>query len=329
MYRKSLASILLALALFSCGNNNNNEKTATSEQKSITLPSFSADSAYKYVEDQLNFGARVPGSTAHKQCLEYYINKFEDFGATTEIQEGYGIMYDGKRENLYNVIAKINPNASQRILICAHWDCRPWADEETDEELQKTPVMGANDGASGVAVIMELCRIMSKNSPNVGVDFVLFDLEDSGTPTFFKGKVAHNDTWCLGSQYWAKTLKNSNTKPIYGILLDMVGAPGAQFYKEGISMHFAPHIVEKVWSNAYDLGFSQYFKQHEGGMVTDDHLYVNTIANIPCINIIQYNPLSEHGFGEYWHTINDDISNIDKNTLAVVGNTLIKTIYEE
>ncbi len=328
-----LGTILFAATLgcylcaISCnGETSTHERTNAEQETRISVPVFSPDSAYRYVEEQLAFGARTPGSEAHKKCLKYFKEEFERFGAEVEIQEGYGTMYDGSRAALYNVIARVNPKAEQRVMICAHWDCRPWADNDPDEANHRTAVMGANDGASGCGVILEMCRAMSSQLPKIGVDFVLFDLEDSGTPNFYDGP-QRDDTWCLGSQYWARSLKGESY--IYGILLDMVGAPGAKFFKEGISMHFAPQLVEKVWEKAAELGYSEYFVQQDGGIVTDDHQYVNTIAGIPCINIIQFNPYNPNGFGDYWHTIGDDMRNIDRNTLMTVGRTVMETIYSE
>lgn len=328
-YRQLILIFATAILFTACGNTTSASKqVAKNADETVQIPTFSPDSAYRFVEEQLAFGARVPGSKAHTECLTYFQQKFEQFGAEVKVQEGYGTRYDGKRVDLYNVIARINPDAMRRVIVCAHWDCRPWADEEENSRHHNTPVMGANDGASGVGVIMELCRTMSTQLPEVGVDFILFDYEDSGTPTFHDG-VHQENTWCLGSQYWARTLKNTSSKPMYGILLDMVGAPGAQFYQEQISLYYAPNIVDKIWNKAATLGYSQYFVPQMGGIVTDDHQYMNEIAGIPTANIIQYNPMSENGFGDYWHTLNDDMSNIDRNTLMVVGNTVLNIIYHE
>ena len=186
--------------------------------------------------------------------------------------------------------------------------------------------MGANDGASGVGVLLEVARQLHLNEPIIGVDIVLFDLEDWGTPEFYTAP-QREDTWCLGSQYWSQQAVKSGYKAEFGILLDMVGAPNAQFYKEQISTYYASFAVEKVWNAAQSLGFGSYFINQSGGAVTDDHLYVNRVANIPCIDIIQYNPYSTTGFGDYWHTVDDTMKNIDKNTLYVVGQTLLQVIY--
>ncbi len=298
---------------------------ATEEQK---RPSFSADSAYSYVEAQVAFGPRVPGSEEHAQCRDFLAEHFRHHGAEVTVQEGEARLYDGREMKLYNIIASYNKEAVRRVMLCAHWDSRPYADSDPDEANHKRPIDGANDGASGVGVLMELGRAFSTQQPGVGVDIILFDLEDWGIPEFYEGNYKE-DTWCLGSQYWGRNTHVTPYRPMYGVLLDMVGAPGAQFCKEGVSMHFAPDIVDKVWRTAADLGFGQTFRDQRGGMVTDDHLYVNTLAKIPCIDIIQYNPMSENGFGDYWHTLGDNMNNIDRNTLHAVGETLLELIYNE
>lgn len=292
----------------------------------IFVPTFSGDSAYQFVQKQVDFGPRVPNTKAHTACADYFVKVLQNFGAQVEIQSGEAVLYDGRKMPFKNVIATYNQKATKRILLCAHWDTRPYADRDKNSANHQTPILGANDGASGVGVLLEVARQLHVNQPTVGVDIVLFDLEDWGTPEFYSGP-QREDTWCLGSQYWAEQAKKNSYKADFGILLDMVGAPGAQFYKEQISTYYASFAVEKVWSSAQSLGFGNYFLNNSGGAITDDHLYVNKIANIPCINIIQYNPYGTTGFGDYWHTLDDTMKHIDKNTLYVVGQTLLQVIY--
>ena len=300
-----------------------------SEEKSsdaISVHLFNGDSAYHFVQRQVDFGPRVPNTDAHAACADYFVETLQKFGAQVEIQHGEAVLYDGRTMPFKNVMATYNAEASKRILLCAHWDTRPYADHDKNPENYQTPILGANDGASGVGVLLEIARQLHLNQPTIGVDMVLFDLEDWGTPEFFSGTPSE-DTWCLGSQYWAKQAAKNGYKADFGILLDMVGAPGAQFYKEQISTHYASFAVENVWNKAQSLGFGNYFVNNSGGAITDDHLYVNKLANIPCINIIQYNPYGNTGFGDYWHTLDDTMKNIDKNTLYVVGQTLLEVIY--
>lgn len=299
------------------------------EQQSIaaaSTPVFNGDSAFQFVQCQVDFGPRVPGTAQHTACAAFLDTTFRRFGAQVTIQNGEATLYDGRIMRLKNIIASYNPQASKRLLLCAHWDTRPYADQDTNPANHRKPILGANDGASGVGVLIEVARQLHLNEPTIGVDIVLFDLEDWGTPEFYTAP-QREDTWCLGSQYWSQQAVKSGYKADFGILLDMVGAPNAQFYKEQISTYYASFAVEKVWNAAQSLGFGSYFINQSGGAVTDDHLYVNRVANIPCIDIIQYNPYSTTGFGDYWHTVDDTMKNIDKNTLYVVGQTLLQVIY--
>ena len=188
--------------------------------------------------------------------------------------------------------------------------------------------MGANDGASGVGVLLELARQFQIQQPNIGVDIIFFDAEDYGATEEFRGENTE-DSWCLGAQYWAKNPHLPGYRAEYGILLDMVGGTQATFYCEQISEYYAMNVVNKVWSQAKSLGFGQYFIDQKGGTVTDDHLYVNKIAGIPSIDIIQFDPNSDSGFAHYWHTVDDTMKNIDKNTLNAVGTTLMHVVYNE
>jgi Zn-dependent M28 family amino/carboxypeptidase len=187
--------------------------------------------------------------------------------------------------------------------------------------------MAANDGASGVAVMLELARLLQHNdSARVAVDFICFDAEDWGVPQW--SNEVDGDSWALGAQYWASNYKGKDYQ--YGILLDMVGGQGAKFYHEGFSMQYARTIVEKVWQAASAAGYGSIFVNKDGGGVTDDHLPVNEKANIPCIDIINHYPdCQQSSFGPTWHTINDDMQHIDKNTLQAVGQTLVQLIYSE
>lgn len=302
-------------------------KVQNKEEKVVIVPGFNADSAYQYVQKQVDFGPRVPNSTAHKLCASYLSASLKNFGATIVEQKADLQAYNGIILKSTNIIGSYNIESKTRILLCAHWDSRPISDHDSNPQNFNKPVLGANDGASGVGVLLEMARVFGKNTPNVGIDIVFFDAEDYGAPENFVGN--SENSWCLGSQYWSANPHVAGYTAKYGILLDMVGAPNATFYKEQISMSYAPDVVNNVWATARNLGFSQYFINENGGGITDDHLYVNKIAGIPCIDIIHFNPNSEHGFGDYWHTVNDTMENIDKNTLFAVGTTLMNVVYKE
>ena len=298
-----------------------------------TRRAFSADSAYSYVSHQVNLGARVPGSAAHESCGDWLVSELQRHGATVMEQRGEMINYAGQSQSIRNIIAHIEGSTSAAILLCAHWDCRPWCDEEEDYDNRFQPVLGANDGASGVGVLLERARqlnVLRNNSETIPtVDIVFFDCEDMGTPNHYTG-VQREDTWCLGSQYWATHYKQTpiaqKQKYQYGILLDMVGDPSATFPREYISTTYADNYVELIWRTAARLGYGRYFTPQQSYPITDDHLYINKIAGIPCVDIIDYKPTQSSGFAEWWHTQKDDMRNINKQTLQAVGETVITTI---
>lgn len=297
-------------------------------------PSFNADSAYAFTKAQCDFGPRDMNSRGHDLCGEWIVSKFKEYGCKVTTQTATLAGYDGTKLRSRNIMASINPEATTRILLCAHWDSRPWADNDPDSVNWRKPILAANDAASGVAVMLELARIIGKSkdekafNKQLGIDFVCFDAEDWGTPQW--ADVADNaDSWALGAQYWSKNLPQGY-EARYGILLDMVGGVGAKFYREGMSMQYAPEIVKKVWRAAREVGFGSYFPKEDGGVITDDHVPVNQFAKIPTIDIIPYYAdCQQSSFGPTWHTLADNMENIDKNTLKAVGQTLVQVIYKE
>jgi glutaminyl-peptide cyclotransferase len=289
--------------------------------KNIPVPDFNPDSAYSFIHDQVALGPRVPGSKAHAKCAEMLAEKLRSYGFVVEIPKGQTVKtYDHKQFVLKNIIASFHPEAQNRILICSHWDTRPIA--ESDEKDKMTPGDGANDGASGVGVAMEIARLVSQMPPAVGVDIIYFDLEDYGE------NGGDENTWCLGSQYWSQHLHKPGYYANFGILLDMVGGPKATFVKEGASAEKAPAVVEKVWKAAEELGYGAIFLPQTRYFIgADDHIWVNA-AGIPCIDIIEYNGMN-NGFPLYHHTHQDNMDMIDKGTLKAVGQTLLEVIYKE
>ncbi len=324
---------LFLLALLSaCSKGQKDTATsATNAQPAVEVPDFNADSAYSYVNRQVSFGSRVPNTEAHRLCAAYLAGELRRHGATVTEQTTEVSAYDGTNLHITNLIGSYAPENPIRILLCAHWDSRPWADADPDEKNHRKPILGANDGASGVGVLLELARMIHQKAPRVGVDLILFDAEDYGLPQWedrSSDPNAGESTWCLGSQYWATHPHVENYMPRYGILLDMVGGEKATFYKEGYSMDFAAAIVEKVWSQAAAAGYAEYFIDGHSGYVTDDHLFVNRLAHIPCIDIIPAD-LQNGGFSPVWHTLKDDMSAISAATLKAVGQTVAAVIYHE
>lgn len=324
MMRRAKIALLpiVAVCLVACQNVRSEKPAAAA----VFVPTFDADSAYAFVQAQVDFGPRVPATAAHAACADYLAATLARFGAQVEVQQGEMPLYSGETKPLKNIVGRFNLNAKRRFLLCSHWDSRPFADQDPNPANRHTPILGANDGASGVGVLLEVARQLAANAPTVGVDVVFFDLEDWGAPEFYTG-AERPDAWCLGSQFWAAEAKGSGYKAECGILLDMVGAPGAQFHREQFSSHFARAVQDEVWRTAQSLGFGHTFVDTRGGAITDDHYYVNTVAGVPCIDIIQYNPYGATGFGDYWHTLSDDMRHIDRRTLHMVGQTLLQVLY--
>lgn len=324
---------LFATLLLSCGNS----KTATNvnDEAAVAVgPEFSADSAYAYCKAQCDFGPRTMNSEAHERCGEWIVAKFRQFGLAVVEQKATLKGYDGTPLKATNIIASYTPKQNAeglpRILVCAHWDSRPWADNDPDSANWRKPVVAANDGASGVAVILELARLVSQaDSLAVGIDFVCFDAEDWGVPQWSDANDS-GDSWALGAQHWAANPHVKDYSARFGVLLDMVGGSGAKFFREGMSLHYAPEIVEKVWNAARVVGYSSLFPNSQGGMVTDDHIPVNDKLGIPTIDVIPYyESCPQSSFGPTWHTVGDTMENIDPNTLKAVGQTMVQVLFSE
>lgn len=319
----SSALSIIALSIAGCSSAaKSNSNAAEAESATAQMPSvdFCADSAYAFVEAQCAFGPRVPGTVAHSRCGDYLVQHLKKYGALVTEQKAKLKAFDGTTLNMRNIIASINPNAEKRILLLAHWDCRPWADSDSELANHALPVMGANDGASGVGVLLEICRALHNRPAQVGVDIMLVDDEDWGN---------HNgdeDSWALGTQYWTKNMHSQGYRPAFGILLDMVGAYGASFYQEYYSTSYAQSVVTEVWNIAHRLGYGALFPKERGGGITDDHVFVNR-AGIPCIDIIDMRPGTEHGFFPHWHTTADTMQSIDPATLKAVGSVVLALIY--
>lgn len=290
---------------------------------------FNADSAYNYIAAQTAFGPRVPGTQVQLNCRDWLVSTLKRLGAEVCVQEFDCQTFDKKNLKGYNITGKINPSVVDRIILCSHWDSRPWADNDSNKKNWSKPIDGANDGASGVGVILEIFRILASN-PNVGIDCVFFDIEDWGPGPDFVERDRSKLYWCLGSQAWSHMAKNNELKARYAVLLDMVGGAGAEFGKEGLSMKYAPSVVEKYWKAAADMGYAGMFVDKTVGYVTDDHYPINAIAGIPAIDIIPYSSsIFGSSFGPTWHTLDDNLQHIDKATLNAVGSVLLNVLVKE
>lgn len=322
--------IITVIGLFfsiSCSSCQSQKKVVEKEVYAQQSPDFNADSTYHFIEKQVSFGPRVPNTPQHIACGDYLVETLTRFGADVTEQKADITHYNGQNITLRNIIATYFPEKEKRVLLFAHWDTRPFADNETDKNLQKQPILGADDGASGVGVLLEIARQLQQSPTEVGVDIIFFDMEDWGQPDFADTFVA-GEWWCLGSQYWAENPHVPDYKTEYGILLDMVGAKDATFLKEALSVEKASNVVEKVWNTASKMGYGKYFVGKKYGYITDDHVYVNQYRRAPSIDIINLKD-TPTGFAPHWHTLEDDMRNIDRNTLKAVGQTVMEVIYKE
>lgn len=315
---------IVATFLVSCKKGQTGATDNNIDSAQLVPLTFNADSAMKHIEAQCQWGPRTPGSTAHDKCADYIANTFRSYGLDVSLQRVNLQGWDGKTFPCVNITASYKPELKQRVVICSHWESRPWADNDPDSTKHRQPVMAANDGASGVAVMLELARQMASLNPKVGVDFVCFDMEDYGAPYWGTGADDGSD-WCLGSQYWAANLPDGY-RPRYGILLDMVGGADTNFRYEHYSRQFAPDVVARLWSCAVSDDARELFLHEDGTAIMDDHIPMNRIAHIPTIDIVGE---TGSGFSSTWHTTQDTPSNISLRHLRAVGQTLMQMLFEE
>jgi len=295
---------------------------------SVEVPEFSNDSAYIYIERQVAFGPRVPNSVEHDNCGEWLADELRRHGADVIVQKGKSKAFDGKILELSNIVGQYNLDSKNRIMLYAHWDTRPFADKDIIRINE--PIDGANDGGSGVGVLLEIARQLGEKAPNVGVDIVFFDGEDYGAPEGTPSTSTSYLEWCLGSQFWAKQPHRYGYRARFGILLDMVGAKDAVFNREGTSMRYAPSVVRKVWSRAEKLGYGRWFQNRETPATIDDNLFVSELGGVPSVNIVDYRMnVIPMGYGPFHHTHADNMDVIDRSTLEAVGKTVLSIVYSE
>ncbi len=325
---KYLIALATILMVYGCGSDgstsNKSESKGQAAPKTVKIPAFSADSSFVFIEKQLSFGPRVPGTETHKACKDWMVQKFKSYGAEVIEQDFTANLYTGTKAASTNIIAQFNPKMNKRVILAAHWDTRMFGDKDEDESLRDKPIPGADDGGSGVGVLLEIARLINENPIEMGVDIILFDAEDQG-----KSGDGRAESWCLGSQYWSKNKHSGNYKAQYGILLDMVGAKKPTFGQDEYSLNYAGPQVKKLWDLAQRMGYSDMFVNQKTTGLIDDHVFVNTIAKIPMLDIINRTTNTESSFQKCWHTHCDDISVIDKRSLKVVGQVVTAAIYKE
>lgn len=338
MYLPHTQKIIIAIAFslfaaFSACTGGKTQAAAESDDDGFDRASrfigdFKADSAYAHIANQVAIGPRVPGTPSHEECAQYIVETLTRYAADSLIvQKGEVRAHTGEILPITNILARYNPDQPRRVLLLAHWDTRPWADNERSPELRGKPIPGANDGASGVSVLLEIARNFQMRNPEVGVDLLFVDAEDFGSSEAFDGDP---DSWCLGTQYWIEHLPygEDTPRPAYAVLLDMVGGKNARFHQELFSQHYAQNITNKIWAEAASLGYGDVFLTKSGAAVTDDHVFLNQ-AGIPAVDIIE--SINEHtgSFPPTWHTHSDDLDNIDLKSLDAVGRTVLNIIYKE
>lgn len=321
IYSAFAALFLSALSVVSCSSSGSDAKNTVdtpAETKVELVAPFDTDTAMAYIKRQVDFGPRVPGSAAHKACADWLATTLRQMGATvSDDTQTTRHPVSGAQIAVRNIFARFNPEATDRILVLAHYDTRPWADNDPDETNHSTPIDGANDGASGVAVALELARANKLLPAGTGLDILLVDQEDSGNHD-------NDESWCIGSRHWASKLPYSSAQmPAYAVLLDMVGGRDAVFAREFFSENFAQQINNKVWVAARKVGHGDRFVNTVGGAINDDHISLLN-AGIPTVDIIETTP---EGFNPTWHTISDNYENIDPVTIGAVGEVMSYLIY--
>lgn len=271
----------------------------------VSAPEFDGERAMEWLRRQVEIGPRVPGTESHQKAHQMLA---EALGPGTQEQE-FTYLAAHTVVQMVNLIAQFGPKDGERILLCAHWDTRPFADQDPDPKNRSKPVPGANDGASGVAVLLEMARLFRAAPPPVGVTLVLFDGEDWGRTT---------ETMFIGSRFFAQHPLGGPFR--YGILLDMVGDADLQIYRECYSQERAPEVVDRVWRAANELGIEA-FRPSVGHRIQDDHLPLLE-RGIPVIDVIDFDY-------PYWHTIADTPDKCSARSLKHVGDVIRHVVYTE
>lgn len=316
---KSVLVLICILAISGCMENKPKpgpDKQQSQQVKmSVQIPSLSGERAFKLLVRQTDFGPRNPGSQGHAACLDYLAAELRKYADNVKLQEFTHIGYNGERLQLTNIIAAFKPEETDRILLCAHWDTRPRAENDENKSRRNEPILGANDGASGVAVLLEMAALFKQTPPRIGVDIVLFDGEDYG----MEGDIQR---YLLGARYFAAN-KPSDYAPRFGVLLDMVGDKYLDIPKEQHSLTYAPDVIALIWNKARELGYPQFVDQ-VGELMTDDHLPLNE-AGIKTVDLIDFD--YPDPTNRFWHSHQDIPENCSPESLEAVGTVLIHVVY--
>lgn len=307
-----MAGFLAVGAALGCGGTEAADRPAVNgAPRAPAVVEFDGAKAMEYVRAQMAFGARVPGTAAHRNAGDWLAREFGARADTVIQQTWTHTTADGKRLPMRNVLARFNPSATRRVLYVAHWDSRPRAEKATDPSRRSLPVPGANDGASGVAILLALADALKAKRTDIGVDLLLVDGEDWGD-------FDNNTDVLIGSRYFAKNLPEAGYAPEFGIVWDMVGKPDARFQYESHSVRAAPEVVQRVWTIAAQVGHGQYFPKFEYGPITDDHVPLIEVG-LKVIDVIDLE-------FDHHHTPEDTEDKVSPLTLQAVGDVAIAVI---
>ena len=273
---------------------------------------FDGAKALQYVETQLGFGPRIPNTEGHIRTGDWILQRLRATADSVEVQAWNHVSDDGDTLSLRNFIGRFRPEATQRILYVAHWDTRPKADRSSNMGRRQMPVPGANDGASGVALLLGVADALALNPPSFGVDLLFVDGEDYGD-------FGRDLDVLMGSRYYAEQLDPDVPKPLFAVVWDMVGDSDLRFHREPNSMRGAPEVVERVWAKARELGYGNIFRDESGPAMTDDHLPLQAVG-IRTIDVIDFSYGPGNG---YWHTTDDTADKVSAESLQAVGDVAL------
>jgi hypothetical protein len=274
---------------------------------------FDGSSAFHYIQAQVAFGPRIPGTDAHRKMLAWLESLLRQRADTLIVQSWTHVTATGDSLPLTNFVARFNPAATKRLLFLAHYDSRPRADSPTSTDSTK-PVPGANDGASGVALLLGVADVFKRARPTIGVDLLFVDGEDYGDFT------KTPDDVLMGSRYYAKN-QAPGAQPLYAVLFDLVADKDLQIFEEGNSLVGAPEVVELVWNTAKDLGYAGTFVASPKHTLIDDHLELQKVG-IRAIDVVDFDYPS-------WHTIYDTIDKVSGASLQIVGDVAVELVRRE
>lgn len=271
---------------------------------------FNGPTAFGYLERQMSFGPRIPNKPGHRQTGDWLLAELRARADTVIVQEIRHVTRRGDTLHLRNFLARFRPQATERVLFLAHWDTRPMADRSDNLGQQRLPVPGANDGASGVAVLLGVADALKARAPASGVDLLFADGEDYGD-------FADTNDVLIGSR-WFAAHQPAGYQPLFAVLFDMVGDKDLQIYQEGNSVAFAPEVVQRVWRVAAERGHERQFVPSVRHTLTDDHVSLQKVG-LHAIDVVDFDY-------PYWHTTEDTLDKVSAASLQIVGDVAVALV---